>query len=177
MKWSIHQLQRYRQGAMSLDETVDLESIKQRNPEIREITPVHVTGSCTIGAKTITCHFRLEGTMTLPCARTWEDVAFHFSVESDEEFSWDEAIYSIDDEIHPVVGEVVDPTPVFEELLLLEIPLQVFSKHADKMTHAKGKGWSYSTDEEYNAKLRKDMETKVDPRLAVLAKLFESQDK
>lgn len=177
MKWSIHQLQRYRKGAMPLDETVDLESIKQRNPEIREITPVHVTGSCTIGAKKLTCHFRLAGTLTLPCARTWEDVAFPFSIESDEEFSWDEAIYSMDDEIHPVIGEVIDPTPLLEELILLEIPLQVFSEQADEMKHAEGKGWSYSTDEEYNATLRKEMETKVDPRLAGLAKLFESQDK
>ncbi len=74
MKWSINQLQRYRQGEMPFDEAVNLDSVKKRNPEIRDIAPVHVTGSCTIGSKKLTCRFRLEGTMTLPCSRTWEDV-------------------------------------------------------------------------------------------------------
>lgn len=176
MKWSIHQLQKYRQGAMPLDEAVDLESVKKRNPEIRNITPVRVTGSCTIGSKKLTCRFRLEGTMTLPCSRTWEDVELPFVIEADEQFSWDETILAADDEIHPVVGETIDLTPVFEELVLLEVPLQIFSPNADDMTEAKGQGWSYTTDEAYNAKLREDMATKVDPRLAGLAKFFESKD-
>ncbi|MBE1553572.1 YceD family protein [Sporosarcina limicola] len=176
MKWSIHQLQRYRQGAMPLDEAVDLESVKKRNPEIRNITPVQVTGSCTIGSKTLTCRFRLEGILTLPCSRTWEDVQLPFSIESDEQFSWDEEVLATDDEIRPVVGEIIDPTPVFEELVLLEVPLQIFSENADEMKQAEGKGWSYATDEEYNARLREERETTVDPRLADLAKFFESKD-
>jgi uncharacterized protein len=176
MKWSINQLQRYRQGAMPLDEAVDLESVKKRNPEIRNITPVRVTGSCTIGSKKLACRFRLEGTMTLPCSRTWEDVELPFSIETDEQFSWDEAVLATDDEIHPVVGDVVDPTPVFEELVLLEVPLQIYSEQADDMQQAEGKGWSYTTDEAYNARLREELETKVDPRLAGLAKFFESKD-
>ncbi len=44
------------------------------------------------------------------------------------------------------------------------------------MQEAEGKGWSYATDEVYNARLRKELETKVDPRLADLAKFFESKD-
>lgn len=177
MKWSIHQLQRYRQGAMPFDESVNLEAVKKRNPEIREIKPVHVTGSCTIGSKKISCRFKLEGTMILPCSRTWEDVEFPFSIESDEQFSWDEDTLATDDEIHPAVGDVIDPTPVFEELVLLEVPLQVYSEDADDLQKASGKGWSYATDEEYYAKLRKEQETKIDPRLADLAKFFETKDK
>ncbi|NOS30832.1 YceD family protein, partial [Staphylococcus aureus] len=159
-----------------LDEAVDLESVKKRNPEIRNITPVRVTGSCTISSKKLICRFRLEGTLTLPCSRTWEDVELPFVIEADEQFSWDEEVLASDDEIHPVVGEVVDPTPVFEELVLLEVPLQIFSENADDMQEAEGKGWSYATDEVYNARLRKELETKVDPRLADLAKFFESKD-
>ncbi len=176
MKWSIHQLQKYRQGAMPLDEAVDLESVKRRNPEIRNITPVRVTGSCIIGSKTLTCRFRLEGTLTLPCSRTWEDVEMPFSIESDEEFSWDEAVLATNDEIHPVTGDVVDPTPVFEELVLLEVPLQIIGENAEKMEQAEGKGWSYTTDEAYNIRLREEKETKVDPRFADLANFFESKD-
>ncbi|MFD1204047.1 YceD family protein [Sporosarcina contaminans] len=173
MKWSIHQLQKYRQGAMPLDEVVDLAAVKKRNPEIRDIQPVHVTGSCVIGSKKLTCHFRLEGKMVLPCSRTWEDVDYPFVIETDEQFSWDETILSADDTIHPVIGEVVDPTPVFEELILLEVPLQVFSEKAKEMTKAEGKGWSYTTDEEYNAQ-QQEKGQKVDPRLSKLANFFDS---
>lgn len=176
MKWSIHQLQKYRQGPMPLDEAVDLESVKRRNPEIRNITPVRVTGSCTIGSKKVTCRFRLEGTMTLPCSRTWEDVELPFSIESDEEFSWDEDVLSANDEIHLVTGEVIDPTPVFEELVLLEVPLQIYGENAEKMVEAEGKGWSYTTDEKYNIRLQEEKDTKVDSRLAGLAKFFETKD-
>ena len=66
-------------------------------------------------------------------------------------------------------------TPVFEELVLLELPLQVFSEEAKDMNTAEGKGWSFATDEEYNARLQ-DEETKVDPRLAGLANLFDKKD-
>ena len=37
------------------------------------------------------------------------------------------------------MGEVVDLTPVFEELVLLEVPLQIFSENADDMQEAKEK--------------------------------------
>ena len=111
MKWSINQLQRYRQGDMPFDEMVNLDSVKKRNPEIRDIAPMHVTGSCTIGSSKLECRFRLEGTVILPCARTWEDVAFPFLIESDERFSWDEMVLAKDDEIHPVIGDFVDSYP------------------------------------------------------------------
>ena len=56
------------------------------------------------------------------------------------------------------------------------MPLQVYSDDAEKVKTAEGKGWSYATDEEYNARLQKERETKVDPRLAGLANLFEKKD-
>lgn len=176
MKWSINQLQRYRQGAMPFDEMVNLDSVKKRNPEIRDIAPIHVTGSCTIGASKIDCRFRLEGTMTLPCARTWEDVTYPFTIESVERFSWDADTLNSDDEIHPVEGDFVELDPVFEELVLLEVPLQVYSEEAADMKSVEGKGWSYTTDEEYNIRLQEERETTVDPRLAGLANLFDKKD-
>lgn len=176
MKWSINQLQRYRQGDMPLDQAVNLDSVMKRDREIRNIEPVHVTGSCTIGSDDLTCRFRLEGTMTLPCARTWEDVAYPFVIESEERFSWDEMVLAADDEVHPVTGDFVDPTSVFEDLILLEMPLQVFSEQAKKMRHAEGKGWSYATEEAYNAQIEEEKGTKVDPRLAGLANFYDKKD-
>ena len=176
MKWSINQLQRYRAGDMPLDQAVNLTSVMKRDREIRNIEPVHVTGSCTIGSSDLTCRFRLEGTLTLPCARTWEDVAFSFDIQSEETFSWDEMTIAADDEIHPVIGDVVDPRTVFEDLILLEIPLQVFSEQAEKVREREGKGWSYATEEVYNAQIENEKVSKVDPRLAGLAKFYDNKD-
>jgi len=176
MKWSINQLQRYRQGDMPIDEMVNLDSVKKRHEEIREIAPIHVTGSCKIGTSELTCRFRLEGTMTLPCARTWEDVKFPFVIESVERFSLDGVAIETEDEIRQIDGDFVDLTPVFEELILLEIPLQIYSEAAENVNRIDGKGWSYSTDEIYKARLQEEKESKVDPRLAALANLFDKKD-
>ncbi|MHA6258603.1 YceD family protein [Sporosarcina sp. CAU 1771] len=176
MKWSINQLQKYRQEGMPLDEVVNLDSVKIRNPEIRVIEPIHVTGSCTIGPRDIMCRFRLEGTMTLPCSRTWEDVKYPFVIEAEEHFGWDEAELLENDEMTPVEGEVIDLIPVFEDLVLLEVPLQIYGESAADMKVAEGKGWSFATNEEYNARLQAEKETKVDPRFAGLAKLFDEKD-
>lgn len=175
MKWSIHQLQRYRQGDMPFDEMVNLDSVKKRNPEIRDIALVHVTGKCTIGSSKIDCQFRLEGTMTLPCARTWEDVQFPFTVESTESFSWDEDKLLEDDETHRVEGDFIELNPVLEDLILLEIPLQVYSEQAEGVERVEGKGWLYTTDEVYDAELA-ERKPEVDPRLAGLADFFEKTD-
>ena len=161
---------------MPFDEAVNLDSVIKRNPEIRKIEPVQVTGSCTIGSRDITCRFRLEGTMILPCSRTWEDVVYPFVIDTVERFSWDETVLSANEDIHLVEGDIIDPKPVFEELVLLEVPLQIFGENADEMKQADGKGWSYATDEEYNARLQEEKETKVDPRLAGLAMFFDKKD-
>ena len=173
MKWSIHQLRKHRQGPLLFDEAVNLDSVKNRNQEIRAIQPVRVSGTCTIGEKKLTCQLLLEGSMTLPCARTWEDVEYPFSIESFEQFSWDEETLRMDDEIHPVDAELIDFTPVLEELILLEIPLQVFCENANEMQQVEGKGWSYMTDEELEAQ-RQEAKQQVDPRLAGLANFFDT---
>jgi len=71
-----------------------------------------------------------------------------------------------------VTGEVVDPTPVFEELVLLEVPIQVIGEEA--APSREGKGWAYSSEEEFAAK-REEEKPKVDPRLAGLANFFDQQ--
>lgn len=174
MKWSIHQLRKHRQGPLLLDEAVDLDSVKNRNDEIRAISPVRVSGTCSIGEKKLTCQLRLEGSMILPCARTWEDVDYPFSVDSVEQFSWDQETLQTDDEIHPVEGEVIDFTPVLEELILLEVPMQVFCEDADEKTRMEGKGWSYTTDEQLEAERQEESAEKIDPRLAGLANFFDT---
>jgi len=176
MKWAIHQFAKYRHDGMIVDEFVNLNNMIKRNPDVRDISPVHVKAHCTFGAAQITCRFELSGTLILPCARTWDDVEYPFEIQSDEIFSWSENA-SADgyNNFHIVEGDVVHVDPVLEELVLLEIPLQVFKEGSDQFRHEGGKDWSYTTDEELTDKQKND-EPKLDPRLANLAKYFDRTD-
>ena len=177
MKWSIHQLSKYRQSGMPIDAQVQLDEVMNRNNDIRYISPVHVKGLCTFGASQMTCQFTMSATLTLPCARTWEDVEYPIEVEAVEIFSWidEEKRGNVEEsDIHYIDGEVIDMKPVLEELILLEIPMQVFKENTEGQVQG-GKNWSYSTDEDEVMKRESD-EPKLDPRLAALAKYFDQTD-
>lgn len=175
MKWSIHQLGKYRQDGMPIDAYVQLDDLMERNQDIRRISPVHVKGLCTFSASQMTCHLNLTGMLTLPCARTWEDVEFPINVDTVEIFSWiDEDQRENDGETHYANGDVIDMKPVLEELVLLEVPLQVFKENTEGQVQG-GKNWSYSTDEDIKLAEKND-EPKLDPRLAALAKYFDQTD-
>ena len=176
MNWSINQLSKFRQNGMPIDFTVSLEDVKLRNSDIRSISPVHVKGLCTFGASQMTCQFTLSTTLTLPCARTWEDVEYPIEIETAEVFSWidKEKRGDEDGDIHYVDGEVIDMQPVLEELILLEIPMQVFKENTEGQVQG-GTFWSYATDEDIELQ-RKNDEPKLDPRLAALAKYFDQTD-
>ena len=177
MKWSIHQLSKYRQNGMPIDAHVQLDDVMNRNSDIRHISPAHVKGLCTFGASQMTCQFTMTATLTLPCARTWEDVEYPIEVEAVEIFSWidEEKRGNVEEsDIHYIDGEVIDMKPVLEELILLEIPMQVFKENTEGQVQG-GKNWSYSTDEDEVMKRESD-EPKLDPRLAALAKYFDQTD-
>ena len=177
MKWSIHQLSKYRKDGMPLDTNVQLDNLKTRNSDIRNVSPVHVKGLCTFGASQMTCQLTVSATLTLPCARTWEDVEYPVNIETVEIFSWidEEQRGDVDGDIHFVDGEVIDMKPVLEELILLEVPMQVFKENTEGQVQG-GKFWSYSTDEDVEIANKVD-EPKLDPRLAALAKYFDQTDK
>lgn len=176
MKMAIQQLQKHRKDGMPIDEIVHLDAVKKRNSDIREISPMHVTGHCTIGSQQITCQLQLKGMLILPCARTWEDVEFPIDIKSVEIFSWSEKDRDTkDDNVHLVATETIDLQPVLEELILLEIPMQVFKEDSEEAVITGGNDWSYSTDEQAEAE-KEEAQPKPDPRLADLAKYFDQSD-
>lgn len=176
MKMAIQQLQKFRKDGMPIDETIRLDAVKDRNSDIRDVSPMHVTGHCTVGSQQITCQLHLEGKLILPCARTWEDVEFPIDVETVEIFSWSEKDReSREDNVHFVDAETIDLQPILEELILLEIPIQVFKEDANEAVITGGNDWSYSTDEQAEAE-KAEAPPKPDPRLADLAKYFDQSD-
>ncbi|ALC91095.1 hypothetical protein AM500_15820 [Bacillus sp. FJAT-18017] len=167
MKWTISQLQKNRNKEMLIDDTVSADEIRETDPTIRDVSPIHVTGRADIGSSRVTFHIRIKGHLVLPCSRTLVDVIYPVDVETTETFLFNMSGYETDEEAHQVKGDVVDLMPVIREILLLEVPMQVFSDEANPEGAApqSGKDWEVVSEE--------DVRNKIDPRLAGLAKFFD----
>lgn len=171
MKWTMSQLQKYRNKDFSVDEAVHVDEIKKIDPTIREVSPMHIMGQADISATKVTFHLRIKGYFILPCSRTLVDVNYPIDVETTETFLLTPQEYETSEEVHQVDGDVIDLMPVIREILLLEVPMQVFSEAAEGKDGApqSGKDWEVIHDEE-------EKRPKVDPRLEGLAKFFEQND-
>ncbi|MFT8323334.1 MAG: YceD family protein [Bacillus sp. (in: firmicutes)] len=169
MKWTLGQLQKYRSKDFPIDETINVDGIKKVDPTIRRVSPMHITGRTDIDSTKVTFHLKIEGFLVLPCSRTLVDVDYPINVETTETFLLKLSDYETDtEEVHQVIGDVIDLMPVIEEILLLEVPMQVFCEDSkEEGAPQSGNDWAVIQEQ--------DKQDKVDPRLAGLAKFFENK--
>jgi uncharacterized protein len=170
LKWTLSQLQKYRNKDFMIDEIVRVDEIKQVDPTIREVSPMHITGRGDIDSTKVTFHLKIEGYLILPCSRTLVDVKLPINVETTETFLLQDSVYETEEEAYRVKGDVVDVMPILQEILLLEVPMQVFCEDVNREDAApqSGKDWEVVHDE--------DQSKKIDPRLAGLAKFFDENN-
>ncbi|RFU71161.1 DUF177 domain-containing protein [Peribacillus saganii] len=171
MKWTISQLQKYRDKEMKIDETVDVSELKSSDKHIRDVSPIRVTGRADISSSKITFHLTLSGEFILPCSRTLVDVHYPIDIDTTETFLLKAGEYDLNEDDTTVVkGDVVDLLPVIKEHLLLEIPMQVFCEdsNAEGAAPQSGKDWSVVSEEENKQK--------IDPRLSQLANFFDNKE-
>ncbi|MFE8695297.1 YceD family protein [Cytobacillus sp. FJAT-53684] len=169
MKWTLSQLQKYRSKDFSLDEMVNVDEIKNIDPTIRDTSPMHITGRVDIDSTQVTFHLIIKGYLILPCSRTLVDVKFPINVETTETFLLKDQEYETEEEVHRVEGEVIDLMPVIHEILILEVPMQVFCVDSgEEGAPQSGKDWEVIQEQ--------DKQKKIDPRLAGLAQFFDQND-
>ncbi|MFK9092312.1 YceD family protein [Bacillus salipaludis] len=170
MKWTLSQLQKYRNKEFLVDEMVLVDEIKQDDPTIRDVSPMHITGRGDIDSTKVTFHLKIEGHLILPCSRTLVDVKLPINVETTETFLLQGSVYETEEEVYQVKGDVIDVLPVIREILLLEVPMQVFCEDVESEDAApmSGKDWEVVAEEARSKK--------IDPRLAGLAKFFDENN-
>ncbi|MEK3809057.1 YceD family protein [Bacillus sp. FSL H8-0547] len=172
MKWSINELNKLQNKGLQIDETIQLTDMKGALSEVRDISPVSVTGRADLGSSKAVFHLTLAGTLILPCARTLVDVPFSFEIHTTETFLLKpNADFEMEEDVHHVQEDIVDLIPVIKENILLEVPMQVFSDSVEENDQAapqEGKDWKVISEEENK--------NKIDPRLAGLSKFFDDQD-
>jgi uncharacterized protein len=170
LKWTLSQLQKYRNKDFQFDEIIRVDEIKEIDQTIREVSPMHITGRGDIDSTKVTFHFKIEGHLVLPCSRTLVDVKLPINVETTETFLLQGSEYVTEEEVYQVKGDIVDLMPVIREILLLEVPLQVFCEdvnHEDAAPQS-GNDWEVIHEE--------GQSKKIDPRLAGLAKFFDEKN-
>ncbi|WP_170006913.1 YceD family protein [Bacillus fonticola] len=175
MKWSISQLQKLRE--VTLDETYDFSYLAKDHADLLDVKPVHVSGRGVVHASRITFQLHVEGVLQSPCARTLQPVNVPFSVDTIETFllHGDREEEEEIEHVHFLDNDVVDLEPILSELILVEVPLQVFSDEATSGPLPSGEGWEVQTEDEAK-KIEEESEKKVDPRLSDLAKFFTDKE-
>lgn len=171
MKWTIIQLQKFRNKGVSLDESIQMDELTKMDPSIRAVSPIRVEGRVEIGSNRVTFHLHITGHFTLACSRTLLDVRYPIDIHSIETVLYHRGNEHADEEdTHYAEGDTIDLRPIIRELLLLEVPLQVYSENENDEAAApqSGTGWKV-----IHEKPKKDT---VDPRLAKLAKFFDQND-
>ncbi|MGJ7922507.1 YceD family protein [Neobacillus sp. LXY-4] len=170
MKWTISQLQKYRAKGLIIDETIQVDDMSKVESSIRAVSPMHISGRADIGSTEVTFHLAIKGHLILPCSRTLVDVNYPINVETTETFLLNASEYEVGEEVHQVKGDVIDLMPVIQEILLLEVPMQVFCDDVKTGEGApqSGKDWEVIQEQNHTQK--------VDPRLAGLAKFFDEND-
>ncbi|WP_066066474.1 YceD family protein [Neobacillus soli] len=170
MKWTLGQLQKYRNKDFLIDETIRVDEIKEIDPSILEVSPIHITGRGDIDSTKVTFHLKIEGHLILPCSRTLVDVKLPINVETTETFLLQGSVYETEEEAYQVKDDVIDCYPLIREILLLEVPMQVFCEDGESEGAApqSGKDWEVVRDD--------DQSNKIDPRLAGLAKFFDQNN-
>ncbi|MBY0120812.1 DUF177 domain-containing protein [Bacillus sp. S/N-304-OC-R1] len=169
MKWTLSQLQKQRNKEMLIDEIVDVSEITTKESTIRDASPMRITGRADIDSAKVSFHLKIEGNLVLPCSRTLVDVSYPINVETTETFLLKGLDYEADEEVHQVIGDVIDLMPVIHEILILEVPMQVFCEDSsEEGAPQSGKDWEVIQEQ--------DKKDTIDPRLAGLAHFFNQSD-
>lgn len=174
MKLSVSQIRNGSfKGPVEFEGTVDVSELSKMNNEVRNTHPAEVKAVFTVDRDEIFANLEIKGELILPCARTLVDVPYQYDISVDEVFSTSSYLTEeeLENEIHPIEGEVLDLKPYILENILLDIPYRVFTTDPDPVGAAptEGDGWSFVQDE--------PKEQTIDPRLEKLAAFFEKQKK
>lgn len=179
MKWSLLELNKYKDKPCEFSETLDLkESLKQRDNLILDVSPVKVTGILTVGKDEYLIHYKIDVIVTVPSSRSLTPVPLALTIDVDEVFMTAEQ-YQRKDERLPEEEIILLEKPTInldesvEDNILLSIPLQVLSEEEQNSQEMpKGDDWEVLSEETYLQKRQEEAQQITDPRLAKLSELF-----
>jgi len=166
MKWQIARLLKESTRKLEVNETVDFSDAVKKNPDIKKLSDVLVTGVGLIDptSRTISFDLSIQGEMTLSCALTLDDVIYSFDATLNPVFIWDIEKYDEDSEDYLVKDHIELASAVWQEIFI-QIPLRVVKDGAYE--ELERQGIEVISVENFE----KEAEKRLDPRLEVLKNL------
>lgn len=184
MKWTLQELNKYRNQTIMFDETLELnDSLKMRETNILNVAPIHVSGSVEVLLSEYVLFLTIETTVTLPSTRSLEPVQVPLTVNVSEVYQTKEQMMAhpihteMDDSVMELEEDFLDLIPAIEDHILLSLPLQVLSNEELVATELpKGDSWQILTEEDYKKQRMEEKQSTIDPRLAKLSLLLNEED-
>ena len=136
-----------------VDSVFDIPKDYLKNTDMRDISPIKVTGYVSNNEEEYELNINVSGEMILPCARTLKDVKYPFSIDISE------PIGENNENSLEIVQNSIDIFSIIWQYILMDVPLRVLHPDA-KDFHMEGEGWHLITED--------DKKEVIDPRLAKL---------
>lgn len=179
MKWSLLELNKYKEEPLMFSETLNLkETILKRDNTLLDVSPIEVNGLLSVNKSEYLLHYTIRVIVTVPSSRSLEPVELPMKIEVDEVFMTEEQLQYKDErlteeEIILLEKPTIDLDESVEDNILLSIPIQVLTEEEQNSQEMpKGDDWEVVSEETYLANKQKEMEQTTDPRLAKLSELF-----
>ena len=179
MKWSLLELNKYKQEPLTFSETLDIKkSLMERDSQILDVGPVKVTGAIAAGKADYLLYYKLSTTLTLPSSRSLKPVAYELVLNVQELFMTEEQFANRDETVPEEEVIVLDKPTIdllesVEDNILLGIPIQILTEAEKKSTEMpKGNDWEVLSEEDYQHQRETEAAQTIDPRLAKLSELF-----
>ncbi|MCT8388652.1 DUF177 domain-containing protein [Leuconostoc holzapfelii] len=179
MKFNKNQLQKYRQQALTIDETLDLAAMAQARFEntILALSPLQVTGQIRyVDHDDLLLHAHIVGQVTVPSSRSLAPVELAVDMTIDERYIEEAARLDDFEETDAVFVLENDTLNVDEAILdniVAALPLQILTpEEIENETLPAGKDWHVISEEAFENEKKAAADQQLDPRLAKLDDFF-----
>lgn len=184
MKWSLQELNRCQETGLMIDETLDLnQELTQRDSDILAVSPVHAKGQIVVSQTEFIIHLDVQCEITLPSTRSLQPVSVELNFPVDEidmtkEQFANKSTKFDDDMIMILEKDLIDLGEVVADHILLNLPTQVLSAEeaSGETPLPKGTEWEVISEDDFNKRQIEINDNQIDPRLAKLAELLDSDD-
>ena len=142
-----------------IDDEVNIDKSYLENTDIRDISPIKVTGTIRPTDEVFDLSINIKCTLTLVCSISLKDVKYDIDINVNEVIGESTEYIEIE-ENNKIINNTIDLIPIIWQNIILEVPLKVISPDVESK-NLKGDGWKFITEEEVNNK-------DIDPRLEKL---------
>lgn len=169
LKWSLAELQRYRNDYYSVSGIVNLtNALKNRKDDLIDASPVEIEGTITLeGSDKYYVDLKLDLTLTMPSSRSLEPVEIDLTLPFHEVYlAPDARIVASEDEIEDdlyfsLEKDILDLQKPIEDTILASIPLKVLSEEEqDSYELPSGRDWSMRIEDEMGSETVSDESAK-----------------